>query len=439
MARHRSLAGVASLMALLASVVAVLAVSAVPASAGPVHCVRPGGGFFCDSSIQAAVDAADPGATIWVLPGTYFENVTIPEGKDGITIRGLIKMRTTVDPDDPNTGDGFLVEADDVTIENLRIRNGAGAGIEVDGSGFTGRNLDIQGPRQDCADIDGDDATIEDSVLRRCGSEALEVDADGVTVLNSFFSNCDSDCVNIDGDGATFTGNYLTIAADGDGFELDGDGFAVTDNVGENFDDEVYNIHCTPCTLGGLVEDNIARFSTDSDHGFDLNADDGAGTMVVRGNTAIQNDHGFDINGTGIELWNNLAVANGDDQNETGFDISGNDHRLFNNQSRGSQGDGFDIGGSGHLLRGNIATNNADDGFDVKCDAEDVTLDENTANNNFGVGFEVSDNCDEDAPDSTTLTDNVASGNRVDFCDGGTNTVTTGNSFGTTGDCVIRD
>ena len=38
------------------------------------------------SSIQAAVDAADPGDTVVVPPGRYHESVTI--AKSGITIRG---------------------------------------------------------------------------------------------------------------------------------------------------------------------------------------------------------------------------------------------------------------------------------------------------------------------------------------------------------------
>jgi nitrous oxidase accessory protein NosD len=58
-----------------------LAATTAPASAHQSKVVvRPG------ESIQAAVDAADPGQTITVLAGTYRENVAIT--KDGITLRG---------------------------------------------------------------------------------------------------------------------------------------------------------------------------------------------------------------------------------------------------------------------------------------------------------------------------------------------------------------
>ena len=58
-----------------------LAATTAPASAHQSKVVvRPG------ESIQAAVDAADPGQTITVLAGTYRENVAIT--KDGIRLRG---------------------------------------------------------------------------------------------------------------------------------------------------------------------------------------------------------------------------------------------------------------------------------------------------------------------------------------------------------------
>ena len=47
-------------------------------------------------SIQAAIDAAPPGATIEVAPGTYHENVLI--AKDGITVEGAGHGRTVLKP-----------------------------------------------------------------------------------------------------------------------------------------------------------------------------------------------------------------------------------------------------------------------------------------------------------------------------------------------------
>src|SRR5215218_8139472 len=68
------------LCALSAIVAASLAGAVAPAAARGVTVVGPG------ESIQAAVDAASPGATIVVKPGSYAEQVTITT--DGITLRG---------------------------------------------------------------------------------------------------------------------------------------------------------------------------------------------------------------------------------------------------------------------------------------------------------------------------------------------------------------
>ncbi|MFF3325127.1 nitrous oxide reductase family maturation protein NosD [Streptomyces sp. NPDC002889] len=55
--------------------------AAAPASAGAAHLVQPG------ESIQAAVDAAKPGDTVFIAPGTYRESVVVK--KSNLTLRGM--------------------------------------------------------------------------------------------------------------------------------------------------------------------------------------------------------------------------------------------------------------------------------------------------------------------------------------------------------------
>lgn len=64
----------------LASVLVAGSLSAAAPAGAAVRTVHPG------QSIQAAIDAANPGETIQVDPGTYSGYVTI--AKDGITLRG---------------------------------------------------------------------------------------------------------------------------------------------------------------------------------------------------------------------------------------------------------------------------------------------------------------------------------------------------------------
>jgi hypothetical protein len=77
------------------------------ASAKPEgHVVRPG------ESIQAAVDAAEPGDTIVVQKGVYNESVVIE--KDGISLRGVSAvLEPSSEPTEgPCEGAGFCVLGD---------------------------------------------------------------------------------------------------------------------------------------------------------------------------------------------------------------------------------------------------------------------------------------------------------------------------------------
>jgi hypothetical protein len=121
----------------------IVAFAAMPASASPhkpasasahkpasaVHVVMPG------QSIQAAVDAANPGDTIVLQPGDYAGGILIK--KDGITLRGAGRSTVLSDTGDNNclpvagpTGicvinpDGAIVHR--VTIKDLKV-NGFGA------------------------------------------------------------------------------------------------------------------------------------------------------------------------------------------------------------------------------------------------------------------------------------------------------------------------
>src|SRR4051794_6876385 len=80
---------------IIALLFAVLAM-ALPAAAG-ARTIK----VFEGDSIQAAIDAADPGDTIKIKPGTYAENLWV--NKDDITIKGAGSSRTElVPPATPN-------------------------------------------------------------------------------------------------------------------------------------------------------------------------------------------------------------------------------------------------------------------------------------------------------------------------------------------------
>lgn len=73
-------------------------------------------------TIQAAVDAADPGDLILIAPGVYREAVTVPVDKERLVIRGLDRNEVVLDGRTVDRSNGFWVFAAGVAIENLTVR-----------------------------------------------------------------------------------------------------------------------------------------------------------------------------------------------------------------------------------------------------------------------------------------------------------------------------
>lgn len=92
-------------------------------------------------TIQAAVDAAEPGSTIVVAPGRYRGEVSITT--DDLVVRGVDRFRTVLDGDDVRAS-GFTVEdAERVTIANLTVRNFLDSGIAFVGAArYTAKGVD---------------------------------------------------------------------------------------------------------------------------------------------------------------------------------------------------------------------------------------------------------------------------------------------------------
>lgn len=114
---------------LAGAVFAVAPVTAAPAA--PQPCVNPGGTGGCSSSINAAIAAASPGATITIKHGTYVENVVVNKavtlkGSDNPVIEPATSNPTCGDPTSgasicPGASIVIFVQADNVTITGLTV------------------------------------------------------------------------------------------------------------------------------------------------------------------------------------------------------------------------------------------------------------------------------------------------------------------------------
>lgn len=100
---------------------------------GRTHVVENG------ESIMDAVNRAEPGDTIQVMPGTYYETVYID--KDDIHISGVIRKgrRATMDGRD-ELNDAILYSGNNVVVENLKIVRYKGNAI----MGQAGNNFEIR-------------------------------------------------------------------------------------------------------------------------------------------------------------------------------------------------------------------------------------------------------------------------------------------------------
>ena len=92
------------------------------------------------ANLQAAVDAAQPGDTLLVCPGSYSGTVTIGAGKTGLTLLGQQRnmedrvgdpAQESVLAGSPLGSPGFAVQADDVTISDFTIMHTGDTGIEI--------------------------------------------------------------------------------------------------------------------------------------------------------------------------------------------------------------------------------------------------------------------------------------------------------------------
>jgi parallel beta-helix repeat protein len=73
-------------------------------------------------TIQEAIDVAGPFDKVYVYSGTYYENVYIPRGKDGLTLEGENKENTIIDGDKKDNT--IMLLSSNVTITDFTIQNG---------------------------------------------------------------------------------------------------------------------------------------------------------------------------------------------------------------------------------------------------------------------------------------------------------------------------
>jgi parallel beta-helix repeat protein len=275
-------------------------------------------------TIQAAVDAADANDTIRVAAGFYEEQITIPEDKDGLTIRSDKPLLAVIQAPETMTGSKAIVlvdGADRVTIRGFTI---TGPSPDVDfGVQVTG----------------GGSATIRDNFITAIRGETLTGaqtgigvvvgGADGATGTADLFKNVITDyqkggvIVANEGSSATIRDNRIV-------------GSGETDLVAQN------GIQVSDGATAVISNNTISNhvYTGDGAEAAGIVTSD-AGSLVISNNRVTGNQDGLLIEGgSGVAIFNNTVL----------------DSRL----------DGIVLNEvSGALVRGNRVTGSGRDGIFV--------------------------------------------------------------------------
>jgi parallel beta-helix repeat protein len=444
----------------------------VAAPAWAAKCVNPGGTGGCFSTIQAAVSAAGFAETITVRPGRYNELVVIPDTKAGLKLVGGGATPAQVIVSGYGlSGPVIVVQADAVQVRNLTVANGDATGILV-----TSRPPGSPG------------VLISTVIVRGCGAAGIEIDNSG-EVRSSRVQGCG---LGITGAGPTTVAvRQNTVADCGTGISLNGhevlisanrvtscpqaiaataDVRAVIENnrvesawsVGINANGTASGAVLT--VRGNVVESYgtgiIANGDTvgvegntslaASQTGIQFSCVDGAASFV-RNNKVTGGNIGIDIGNPVLASGVDVAANTVHGSAAVGLKVKGNQNAIHNNLVYACGAGLYDgalwVDGSQNVLSLNKALNNG--GMGIVVDSPDNRLTGNTSSGNV-VGIQLRDNnyvvqgnttlgnarygiAIDAGVTGTTVQGSTAKGNLgVDFCDAGTGTALTGNTFGST-------
>jgi parallel beta-helix repeat protein len=331
-------------------------------------------------------------------------------------------------------GIGVEVDGDDAQIQSNTIKAVNDYGVDVVGINARISQNSVLHAEGDGFYVEGTGAQLSQNKVADARDYGFYVLGDNAVLNGNTASNIAPDPSTDDngvgfyvsGKNAQVTNNTATLCSDYP-FDVEGDSPVVTGNKASWSNNGIY-VYCDKNCTGARVANNTSEYQYNDSYGIEIDAN--VAGMVVEGNTARGNaDYGFDIEGVGIVVTRNTAKLNGSEE-EAGFYLSGTGFTIEANLSTTNAGDGFEIYGSNHVVKNNTAKKNVQDGFylgltGVSADANLLEGNKALANGLTGiiVGVDLT---------NTTVRNNIAQKNRTDYCNEGTGTTETGNTFGTT-------
>lgn len=458
---------------------------ASPAAAATL-CVNPAGAGGCQATIQAAVELAAPGDTILVGKGLYYENVVVGPGKDGLQVVGagardaILDGSPFADRGIPGGEITILVESPNVSIRGLGLRNGL-RGVQVAGEGVVLQGLEFRGTDYPILVFAANARLLGNAFY---DSVALNVAGAGLLARGNRIERALASFVfeDLAGPGAQIVGNRLEGVRDGLVVHSNID-TVLRQNVlrssgevsvtGPNpvvegnslFQGSGLFVFCSGINLEAGPSDDIPadctrasvsgnRVADASSYGMIVGGSQ-PGTTVARGNVVRRALWGIAVGGSGVADVPSPILVEGNHVLKAGFTttapffppgacfdvIAGGlpgaadaSVTVRRNVASDCGGPGFFVRARGALFEANRVLGAAGSGFYVNglqsdglTPTELIELRGNTALRNTAQGIAIGPGAF-----GTAVTDNVSLGNRVDFCDEGTSTALSGNTFSTT-------
>lgn len=248
------------------------------------------------SSIQSAVSAAEDGDTVTVQPGVHSDNITVPTPNVTVDGQGTAVIDGRID-----------IPADEVTVTNLTVRNGARRGSEAEGI-FIG----LQSGEENYRDLDGD-ITLRNVVVEDVHGHGTGKTVEGVHVK---YYDGDDEIDGITFDNLTVR-NVTQTAAGADGVKLQAevDDVSITNSTFSDIEGRwAYGVVSTPSKLETGVPDDV----------------------MLRQN-AIKNVTATEYSGVGIGIdgGNGNGYADASDVRATQNDFLNNDVDILNKEPDG--------------------------------------------------------------------------------------------------------
>lgn len=438
-----------------------LATISLPVSAATLV-VNPDGGTF--TTIQAAVDAANPGDTISIKthpdPTGYQENVVI--NTPDLTLKGSgsasggtssqrcpkVILDGCETPEAPTSCGATVLQINepDTRILSLTIRHGE---VDIDTADRTtiekacfidpeidmvategGESHDIvikksffQGGRSESIDLSGDNIQILNNRIYM-PDDGVEISGDNFVVKGNRIVACNDACIDVDGDNGRVEKN--TLDGGDDGIDYDGDQPFISGNKIEGMADDSINLNCINCT-GGTISKNKVIGSTDDDEGISVV---NGNNLLIEKNTLIHiAEHGIEYNGDNGFIRNNKVARTGTEStSESCIDIDGNGNTIEKNTLRFCSFAAIRHNtGDNNIFTGNKITGPGQAGILVR-NGEGNQLIKNTITSSGGEGIANTGGV------NTDIENNKVKKSRTDICNNLTIDSFTGNNFDTGGD-----